>query len=399
MPDPTKRQEHDIVADYANVRPDSNLTDSIRRIIEERIQHEPTSHTFIHQQVLDCLRVLPSKCYGNTALSDNSNAILGDVYQFYNSSSNGEQHLILQNLQKRVEELCQRQDDRDAQILQLSELLKKSKTTVPDDEDEQGRDYAPLITRIKSHCRPEVLLEECEALAIARQFLPDQCIETAYYFSELNVWASTKGSAFLTVRAESLAEDATKDSAVAITRYLKEAPLPIAWYFSDPHHPDYSVNFNVVLQSLICQLVGLCPEPIATETTSKPPTELGNRTPKENLIKCFHFALSKLPRCFLIVEALSAGQPDMTGESCAQQLFDLFLSVVREAHRQDRALKILLVRDNAIEKDMQPGIDPVTIQESVVFATPMPLARARIQAVQNSNDLASILERAVLTAG
>lgn len=369
-------------------------------MIDERVQNGSISQTFVPQQVLDCLRILPSKSYGDTSVSDNANAIIGDVIQFYNSSSNTEQHKILQDLQKRVEELCQRQDDRDARFLHLSELMMRSMAAKGSNDGKQQIDLLAVIANLQVERQPEDVLQECEAIAMARQFLPDQCVDATSYLADLEIWACSNTSALLLVQAESMAEDATKDSAIAITQYLREAALPVAWHFSDPQALSAGVSLGLatVLQSLIIQLIRLSPEPPRCEITCKAANEEGQSISEAQLIDLFRTMASKLPRCILIVEAPSQNEADPSSNQCAQRLANIFTDTAQQAHQEGRAFKILMIHQNPITLAERADADFNPTRATFVLATPTPLARARLQAIRMQNGLLSILEKIVLVA-
>lgn len=384
-------------SDCVNTQDTEFSKELVRKVIDERVRNDPTSSTLIHQQVLDCLRILPSKSYGDTSLSENSNAILGDVYQFYNSDSNSEQHKILQNLQKRVEELCQRQNDRDAQIIHLSELLKKSKEATSSNDGEHRMDVSTLIANLKVERNPEEVLQECETIAIARQFLPDLCIDTTSYLPYLEDWACSSTSKLLLVQAEPMAEDAAKDSAVNIARYLTDAALPVAWYFATPQAPADCVGWSIILQTLTVQLISKIPDLGLSQYQGKAMNENHPMVPEDNLLNFFHYTVTKLPRCFIIVE-VPLDTADASHKACAQQLADIFTDMVQQALLEGRTLKILMVHQDTTITYSPPLGNLKPIQSTSIPATQMPLARARLQAVRMQNDLTSILERAVLIA-
>lgn len=387
----------------ANVLDTNISTDSIRKLIDDPNRNEIAFHPVINQQILDYLRALPTKSYDGAALSDNSSAILGDVYQFFSSDSNKERDEILQ---KRIDELHQRQDARDVQIVHLLELLSKSKTLTTNNDDENKSNVNALINNLRVDRCPRAILRECEAIAIARQFLPDQCIDTNSFLIDLESWARSRTSGLFLIQANPLTEDATKDVAVKITRHLAEAALPVVWWFSDPQTASTNdfCSLPTVLHSLALQLMDLnsgCPtssyviRALANEQQQQhPPIQ------EEDLIDLFRKIVTKTFRVILIIETFSKNDAILRRKGYAKTLVDIFDNLVQEAHCQGRALKILMVhQDPSIGADQQPNGISTNTRHTYIHATPMPLARARVQTMRFQNDLLSVLQNVVLTPG
>lgn len=106
--------------------------------------------------------------------------------------------------------------------------------------------------------------------------------------------------------------------------------------------------------------------------------------------------MAKLPRCFLVIATPLQDTLTVPGKRCAQQLTDIFTDAICKAHVERRALKILTVHVEPIQTSIPTAADPVPVRTSFIAATPKPLARARLQAINMQNELASILESAVL---
>lgn len=323
------------------------------------------------KNILQTTAVLPSKEYGTTNLSDQAQAVLGDVYHFYGRDQ-AEQRLILQEFREQMESFCQRQVIRDENfqralclITEINHgLCGKGSTSESSRNALSGQQLLSIISKLSKRERSaEQTLELCQSIAQRRQSQLT-FVKPSAYMSAINQWLTASGSMLLHLTSTSPAEDHMTDIVVQLTAILRDSGNPTMW--SLPVDSEQS-DIQNILYDILPQLLEFQPNFTMRTNPAINLAMLEEPLGIDVWIDLLCAALASTPKAFIILN-LPRSSP-RTHQDIRSRVINALAALVDSTDTGSNVLKVLVHTSNttatcmqsmkASEKSMDCAIDAI----------------------------------------
>lgn len=334
---------------------------------------------------------LPPKEYGPTNLSDQAQAVLGDVYNFYDHDQ-ASQRLILQEFKEQMETFCQRQDKRDENMQRALLLLTEFNQGLRSkpNKSEQGSNLEPftqklsvqqLLTIITPKDREqsaEQTLELCLSIAQRRQSQLT-FVKPSAYMPAINQWLSSRGSMLLHIISKSPAEDHMTDTVVQLTKLLRDSENPTIW--SLPVGSEHN-DMQLILHDILSQRQRIQSDATIETRPGFNATNLEQPLQKEAWNDILRAVLASTKTAFFILnlprrlsQTSQAEEEDVIGST-----IDTLTTCVKDAEARNNIIKVLL-HTSSIDS-VQGSQDSASYITCSVDAIPTNIALARRSSAQ-----------------
>lgn len=295
-----------------------------------------------------------------------------------------QQDRTLQQMRELLSNITQKAHEREGQIAQLLQIATFTKPIIQDTYIEVGNQgnliremySADVLCILKPLRAPEDVLFTSQSIANRRKLWKQPTQDSVPYIRALDQWASIPGSSLFLIQAGPGAETRTKDLAVEVAARLKNNAHEIVWYISERLNDNQNYGLVDVLKVLIFQLFQKYPEILKSSPEYFATTKLQSQHSEQEWTDLFQFVLTKVPRCFIIVESESIyGRKDRSS-SWSTTLSAIFKQAIANAERESHILKVLLVTYGSVYTPATEGIDSKLV-EAYIRSAPVNLQRAR----------------------
>ncbi|KAH7370953.1 hypothetical protein BKA65DRAFT_446146 [Rhexocercosporidium sp. MPI-PUGE-AT-0058] len=265
-------------------------------------------------------------------------------------------HGNLQGMQKKLHQMQLQLDEKElrmashiGQVLQVAIANKTINEAVQlDVTDMKPRIYdlqfSNILKMLSPEVSPENILRKHTSLCRRNHQISTGYLRTgADIAKSLNLWVSTTGSSLFILRSGPRASSITRDHAVDIIKYLRNAQYKVFWILSPPSPCNSEPSVASILQSLVYQVIRHEPNILLRFPENLSTLQfLSNRSESEWLdLLCL--LVSRLDKCFLIVETENLYQASRQMPEWTQEFLQVFQRLINRVETAGSLVKVLVV--------------------------------------------------------
>jgi hypothetical protein len=203
--------------------------------------------------------------------------------------------------------------------------------------------FMKIYDMLSPDVNPDTLLKRHTALARSRRQTSAGHIQASVDIPKLlGQWMSAVGSSLFILRSGPRASAITRDHAINIINYLRSAHYKVFWILSPTSACDSEPSMMNILRSLVYQVIHHDPNILLRFPENLNGQQfLSNRSESEWLdLLCL--LISRLDKCFLIVETEDLYQASRQKPEWPQQFLQVFRRLMGSAEASGSLIKILV---------------------------------------------------------
>jgi hypothetical protein len=207
----------------------------------------------------------------------------------------------------------------------------------------QGIQFFNIVQTLRPEQSPEETLTKAQSLTRRNISIIQPSKDWKALLDCLGRWISTDGSALFVVRVALRAEAKAKNFAVEVIKMLRPLPYGVIWNLSLCKSQGKSATLQDMIKSLIFQ--ALVHDPVILQKYPKEldATKFISTHTEAEWISLLSKLLSRLSKCFIVVEAQDMFQINREDPEWAGQFFQLFQNLIDQAESLGNMLKILVL--------------------------------------------------------
>jgi hypothetical protein len=208
--------------------------------------------------------------------------------------------------------------------------------------------FGDILNTLSSEVSPEDILRKHISLARRRHQMSSGYLRTSANIAKgLDLWVSTAGSSLFILRSGPRASSITRDHAVDIINYLRNAQYKVFWILSPPSPCDLEPSIASILKSLVYQVILHEPNILLRFPENLSTLQfLSNRSESEWLdLLCL--LVSRLEKCFLVVETEDLYQASRQMLEWTPEFLQVFKRLIERVEGSGSLVKVLVVTFDA----------------------------------------------------
>lgn len=207
----------------------------------------------------------------------------------------------------------------------------------------QSIQFFNIVETLRPKQSPEETLTKAQSLTRRIISISRPSKDWKVLLDSLSQWISTEGSALFVVRVALRAEAKAKNFAVEVIKMLRPLPYGVIWNLSLSKSQGNSATLQDLIKSLIFQALVHDPTILQKHSTELDATKFISTHTEAEWISLLSKLLSRLSKCFIVIEAQVIFQINREDPAWAAQFFQLFQNLIDQAASLGNTLKILVL--------------------------------------------------------
>jgi len=207
----------------------------------------------------------------------------------------------------------------------------------------QGIQFFNIVQTLRPKQSPEETLTNTQSLTRRNVSISRPSKDWKVLLDCLGRWISIGGSALFVVRVALRAEAKAKGFAIEVIKMLRPLPYGVIWNLSLFKSQGKPAKLQDMIKSLIFQALVHDPTILQNHPKELDATKFISTHTEAEWISLLSKLLSRLSKCFIVVEAQDMFQINREDPEWAGQFFQLFQNLIDQAKRLGNMLKILVL--------------------------------------------------------